>query len=810
MRTYEEFLQTKIAVAKPVTPELENATLPEGLFDHQQAMSRWMLKNGRGLLAASFGLGKTRVQTAVAKVLVEHYDLPFLVVAPLGVRHQFQQEDGPAMGVEWQYVRTDEEIQNATSKYLITNYERVRDGGINPQNLKLAGASLDEGSVLRSMGSKTSNVFNDAFEGVAHRYVCTATPSPNNFREIIYYAHFLGVMDKSQILTRFFMRNVDKAGDLQINPEHEESFWLWVASWALFLHTPSDLGFSDEGYVLPELRVHWHCIDVAYGERHEIDNRGQGVMFGDSDRNVSHIAREARLTLEPRLKRAAEILGSYTDGEHTILWHQLEAERKLIEQRLPQYTAVYGSQSLEEQEKIVIGFAHGEIPHLACKEMMLGSGCNFQRHCHVNIFLGPTYKFQDFIQAIHRTQRFQQTHPVDVHIIYAESQQHMVRAMKTKWAQHNELTARMRTMIQEYGLSHEAIAGGLTRKIGVEREVWEGISATLVHNDTVREMPQMEENSVGLVLTSVPFGNQYEYGTNVEDFGYNETNERYHEQMDFLIPQLLRVLKPGRVACIHVKDRIRYGWQTKSNIMEVEPFSDDTVAAFRRHGFMYEGRRTIVTDVVRENNSTYRLSYSEMVKDASKMGGGLPEYLLLFRKPPTDTSTAYADEKIVKDKSAYSLARWQIDASSFWRSNGDSSYEYEEHVKRLEQKEALGTLPTTYCGDPALSVNPDVWTDVNFMQCLNNRQAEMRRTKHLCPLPIDIVKRCIRLYSNEGDLVLDPFSGLGTVAYCAVMLHRQGYGVELNPDYFKDSVGYLKEIEAEMSQPTLFEVRQAA
>jgi DNA modification methylase len=805
---YDSFLQSKIKIAKPNSPELGDLPIHPSLSAHSQIMARWLLSRGRGLLAASFGLQKTRTQCGVAKALHEHTGKKFLLICPLGVRHQFQQEDGPVLGMDWQYCTSDLEVQQATSPYIITNYERVRDGGITPALHDLCGASLDEGSVLRSLGSKTCDVFEELFKDIPNRYVCTATPSPNNYREIIYYAHWLGVMDRGQILTRFFMRNPDKAGDLQIIPEHEESFWLWVASWALFLFRPSDIGCSDEGYNLPELRVHWHRAEIDHSRAAGvIDNRGQAQIFVKESSSISETSKENHETLTVRLAKAKEIISALPPDAHTILWHDYEFERAAIEKELPQYTTVFGSQKLEIREDRIVGFAHGTIPHLAVKASIAGSGCNLQRHCHTNIFLGPTFRFQDFIQAVHRTYRFQQEHPVDVHIIYAETQEPTVRAMKTKWKQHDKLTQKMREIIQQYGLNHEALNQELSRKVGIERQEWKGERATIVLNDTVREAPLVAENSVDLIHTSVPFGNQYEYGINVEDFGHSESNEVYHEQMDFLIPELLRILKPGRIAAIHVKDRIRYGWQTKSGVMEVEPFSDDTVAAFRKHGFMYEGRRTIVTDVVRENNSTYRLGYTEMCKDASKMGSGLPEYLLLFRKPPTEVTTSYADEPIVKEKSDYSLARWQIDASSFWGSDGkrmNDSYDYDSHVHRLEEYGAAGALSTSYCSEPARSSNPDVWTDVNFMQCLNNRQVAGKQIKHLCPLPIDIVKRTILLYSNPGELIYDPFSGLGTVPYVAVLNNRRGYGVELHPDYYYDSLTYLKEAEDQVLSMTLF------
>ncbi len=809
---YQEFLQTKIIEVPKAGFDIEPSDLPDYLLPHQKDVTAWALRIGRALIASSFGLGKTRQQCEIAKQLHHRTGQPFLVICPLGVKHQFQEEDGPILGQNWQYVRTDAEVEAATSPYLITNYERVRDGNITNLSIdKICGVSLDEGSVLRSLGSKTSQTFKEMFADVPYRFVATATPAPNDYKELIYYAEFLGIMDHGQALTRWFKRDSQKAGNLQIHPQHEKDFWMWVCGWALFLNKPSDLGHSDTGYDLPELRVHWHRISTDQRRAwSQTDNRGQQRMFLDAAGGVREAAAEKRETLEDRIVKMLEIMQANPD-RNWLLWHHLERERESIEKAVPGAQSVYGSQDLEEREKRILGFVRGEIEILSTKPEIAGSGCNFQRHCHSNIFLGVDYKFQDFIQAIHRTYRFQQTQPVDVHIIYAESEDQVIAILKRKWQQHEALVDRMRKIIQKYGLSHEAMKKDLVRSIGVKREEVNGKLYTAVHNDCVNEMQYIESNSVDLIHSSIPFGNHYSYTISVEDFGHNPSDAEFWDQMEFLIPELLRVLKPGRVAAIHVKDRILYGHQTKSGFMEVSPFSDECVMAFRKHGWLYEGRRTIVTDVVRENNSTYRLGWTEMTKDASKMGSGLPEYLLLFRKAPTDNTTSRADEPVTKTKENYSRARWQIDAHSFWRSNGntallpDELYSYQQHVDRLEEKDHHGNLPSSFFAEPPVSRSSWVWDDVIYMRTLNTDQSRSRQQNHICPLPFDIVERTINLYSNEGDLVLDPFGGLFTVPYIAMKYGRRGYGIELNPAYFEAGVNYCQKMEQEKTSPTLFD-----
>jgi len=812
MEEYRKFLLGKLVVQSRSGLRVRDDELNPENFPHQNAVIKWAASLGSALIAASFGLGKTRIQSELARIIHERTGKKFLVICPLSVKYQFAEEDGPVLGMTWQYVTSDDDIRNAKTPYIITNYERVRDGNITPALHDLAGVSLDEGSVLHSFGSKTSQQFIKLLKDVPYRYVATATPAPNEYREIIYYAHFLGVMDTGQILTRWFMRNPDKAGDLQINPIHEQEFWLWVSSWALFLFKPSDLGYSDDGYDLPALNVHWHRINVDQSRAfQQVDKYGQHRLLLDAAGGVSEASAETRATIEDRMRKVREIMQA-NPGRHWLIWHHRETERTAIERGIPEVVTVYGSQDIEVREHRIMDFAHGNVPILASKPVLAGSGCNFQHYCHSNIFMGIDYKFKDFIQAIHRTYRFQQTHPVDVHIVYAASQDQVVATLQRKWDQYNLLTEKMRQIVQQYNLSENAIHSSLARSIGVQRFMTKQRLFTAVNNDCILEMANIPDDSIDLIHTSIPFGNHYEYTVKTEDFGHNPSDTEFWQQMDYLIPELLRILKPGRVAAIHVKDRVVYRYQTESEFMEISPFSDECTMAFKKHHWMYQGRRTIVTDVVRENNSSYRLGWTEASHDMSKMGSGLPEYVLLFRKPPSSTNTSRADEPVTKDKAEYTRAQWQIDAHSFWRSDGNGPmtpaelYDYDEHVERMAEKDRKNALSASYMMDAPESRHAWVWTDVVFMRTLNSEQTRKRQSKHICPLPFDIVERIIRLYSNPGETVLDPFAGLFTVPYIAMKLDRVGFGIELNPEYYAAGVKYCEIMQQEKSMPTLFDM----
>ena len=827
---YIEFLKTKIELAPESGFEVDRSKINKALKPHQKDAVAWALRGGRRALFESFGLGKTVQEIEFCYQAIKKEGGKALIVLPLGVKQEFTQDAVNVLGYEKpKYVRNMQELKEASEKILLTNYERVRDGDIDPSYF--TAASLDEASVLRSFGSKTYQTFLDKFKSVKYKLVATATPSPNRYKELIHYAGYLEVMDTGQALTRFFQRDSTKANNLTLYPNMEDEFWLWVSSWALFITRPSDLNpkYSDDGYELPPLTVNWHELPIKYGDA--VEKNGQISLFNEAAAGLKEAAQVKRESIDTRVAKMKEIVEASPE-DHFVLWHDLESERHAIKKALPEVVEIYGSQDYEAREQRVIDFSQGRTRLFATKKSISGSGCNFQRYCHREIFLGIDYEFNDFIQAIHRCYRFLQTEQVVIDIIYMENEREIKDALLEKWKNHNHMVEKMIEIVKKYGLSFATMEKRLERKMGVKTVRVNGKNYTAVHDDCVEETRRMESDSVDLIHTSIPFGNHYEYSENYNDFGHNQNTERFFEQMDYLTPELLRVLKPGRVAAVHVKDRVLFGNATGTGMPTIEPFHALCIEHYMKYGFQYFGMITVVTDVVRENNQTYRLGWTEQCKDGSKMGVGCPEYILLFRKLPTDRSTAYADEPVKKSKEDYTRAQWQIDAHAYWRSSGDrlitkdelkeipvdnlqkvyrefsreTVYNYADHVKLAEDLDEEGKLPAVFMVVAPGSWNQmEVWDDINRMRTLNTDQSRRRKQMHVCPLQLDIVERIINRYSNEGDLVYDPFGGLMTVPMMAVKMHRRGYGCELNPDYFRDGVGYLQEAENEIETPTLFD-----
>lgn len=829
--TYEEFLKEKIAIASSSGFSIAENDIHPILKPHQKDAVKWAIAGGCRAIFASFGLGKTVIQLEILRLILAKEGGKALIVTPLNIVDEFYHDAQMLLdNLPIRYIKTQEDIEAASESILITNYERVRDGNINLDYF--TACSLDEASVLRSFGSKTYQEFLPKFRNVKYKFVATATPSPNKYKELIHYAGFLGVMDTGQALTRFFKRDSTKANNLTLYPHKEKEFWIWVSTWALFITKPSDVNpsYSDSGYDLPELKIIYHKVSVDNATA-GCEDDGQVKMFRDAALGLKDASKEKRDSISDRVAQTLQILQAAPD-DHFILWHNLEAERYALQKALPEVGFVYGSQDLEKNVEITRAFKSGSLKYLATKPDISAQGGNMQYHCHKCIFVGIDYKFNDFIQAVHRIYRFQQSYPVEVHIIYTESEQAVLKALEEKWEQHKHLVFQMTDIVHKYGLSSIMLAEKLARTIGVERKVIEGKNFRAVLNDNCIELPTMEDNTVDLVVTSIPFSNHYEYTPTYNDFGHNENNEKFFQQMDFLTPHLLRVLKPGRVACVHVKDRILFGNATGDGMPTVDPFSDMTVFHFLRHGFRYMGRIIITTDVVRENNQTYRLGWSEQCKDGSKMGVGCPEYILLFRKLPTDTTKAYADTPVQKTKETYSRGRWQIDAHAYWRSSGnrlvtleelkecpvsdmqklyrryskEHIYNYSEHVRLAEELDKARKLPASFSVISNASPSEYVWDDVNRMYTLNSEQSRKSLNMHICPLQIDVVERLIERYSNPKEVVYDPFAGLFTVPYIAVKKGRYGIGHELNEISFNDGVAYLKEADIEKTAPTLFDL----
>jgi hypothetical protein len=593
----------------------------------------------------------------------------------------------------------------------------------------------------------------------------------------------------------------------------------------------------DEGYVLPRLEVLYHKV----ASNHALagtEKNGQALLLKHPAASLAHAAQEKRDSLDTRLAKVLELVRA-THDDQLIIWCNLNDEQKRIERALHAegitVSSLYGHQDIETREQLMTAWKNKQTTVFLSKPVMYGAGINMQQ-CHTMVFAGIDYKAQDFLQAIHRIYRFLQTEPCAVHVIYTDAEEDILRALQAKWQQHTALVGRMTALIAEHGLSETNIYATLARSIGVERIAVEGERFTLVNNDAILEAQRQTDNSVGMILTSVPFSNHFEYSPSVNDLGHTTDNAHFWAQMDYLTPELLRMLQPGRIYTCHVKDRILYGNMTGAGAPTVSPFHAEAIFHGIKHGFDYLGMITVVTDVVRENAQTYRLGWTENSKDGTKMGTGCPEYVLIFRKPQSDRSKGYADIPVTKSKDDYSRSRWQVDAHAFWRESGNRLltaeelaqygpetlaslftqyslqhvYDYEHHVTIGEALDLRGCLPSGFMTLAPGSWHDEVWTDINRMLTLNTQQSRKGAMLHVCPMQLELIDRLITRYTNKDDCIYDPFCGIGSVPYRAIALNRRGYGSELNHQYWLDSVAYCTAAERDATMPTLFDLEALA
>lgn len=885
IESYKELLASKIIVAEKHGIDVPREAFHPSLRPDQIDIAQWALSIGAALIAPDAGCGKTRIGIETMRLVQEHAGGKCLIVTELGATDTFIDRDpavgeGVNLGLELDYVTSTAEALAVSGPIAVTNYERVRDGSFDFS--AFSGVWLDEGNYLKNMASNTTNELKHQLAKAKFKYVATATPSPNETLELVNYAHCLGIADRGGILTRFFQRNSTKAGELTLHPQHEADFWLWVSSWCIAITSPADLGYDYPGFKLPELRLHWVEVPMNKVLDAGTEKNGQAKMFLQSRSGLSEAATIKRESIEARVSAAMDIRSEYEE-DHFILWHHLEAERKEINRHhagivKSEYADIYGSMHWQQREKNVVAFTKGELKTLATKPELNGVGCNFQRHCSKAIFVGINDSFNDIYQAIKRIWRFYNpAQYVDIWLLYTPEEYEIVNNLKRKWEEHNVMRAQLREIIGQYGLNQRELIEQRKRTFITETKVWEGENYRLVNNDCVLEWQKLEANSIDFINSSYPFGNHYEYTDKYNDFGHNNSNEDFLNQLDFLLPELYRTLKPGRIHTVHLKNRIHYGSVTGKGFSVFHRFTHLVCDRMEKHGFETMGFHYIPTDVVLENNQTYRLTYGELQKDATKMGSGIPEEIWIFRKPPTSAANAYADEPVIKnhvgcpscghqalpkefgkkkgailiqcpgcksylqpqdlrhDGQEYSLAQWQIDADAFWKSSGnrmltpiqlktwgldkisawwkrfnaETIYDFEEHVKLLEALDRHDKLSRTFTTLPLRSNTPFVWNDVNRMHGLNLEQSRRKQQNHICPQPFDEADRVIDLYSNPGELVADPFGGIGTTGVRAVKKGRRAFLTELNDTYAECAAFYLKETEIKANIPTLFDVAMA-
>lgn len=728
---YSQFIQSKIK--KVQDSGFEPAELNENLFEFQKFIVRKALQKGKYAIFADCGLGKTLMQLEWANQVSKHTNKPVLILAPLAVSGQTIKE-AQRFGLSCERLKSD---ISGFGVY-ITNYEQLE----NIDCSIFSGIVLDESSILKNFTGVYKNLIIDKFELTPYKLACTATPSPNDLNEIGNHSEFLNVMDANDMRMRWFIRD-EGMNNYRLKGHAEDDFYSWISSWASVLRTPADIGFEADSYILPQLNYFESCIAT--------EKKNNGKLFNDSSVNATEFNKELKLTIIPRLELVAEIVNKST--ENFIIWVNQNEEDELICKLIPDAISVRGNENPKVKESKLLGFADGKFRVLVTKKKIAQFGLNYQ-NCRNQIFASLDFSFEGLYQAIRRSYRFGQKNEVNIWLVTTDTMSNVASTIKQKQYQFNKMMEQITQQVNQniYGL-----------KVDYTKREVKNDNFHIMNGDSCELIKEIEGNSIDLSVFSPPFSTLFTYSDNIRDMGNCVSDEEFFEQQKYLLTELYRIMKPGRLVCVHTKDLARY--KNSSGFSGMYDFTGEYHRAMESVGFKYHSKVTIWIDPVLEmqRTKTQRLLYKQVTSDSSYTGIGMPEYITIFRKWEGDESTW---EPITnKTKQNFDLNTWQKWASP-------------------------------------------VWMDIERTNVLNNYKGATteKDEKHICPLQLDIIERCIALWSNKGETVFTPFMGIGSEIYQAILMDRKGIGIELKESYFDVAVKNLKNAVESKNQLSLFEL----
>jgi DNA modification methylase len=587
----------------------------------------------------------------------------------------------------------------------------------------LSGIVLDESSILKSHDGKTRTAIIEACQSIPYRLSCTATPSPNDFEELGNQCEFLGVMTRTEMLATFFINDAGDTGTWILKGWGKSRFWEWMGTWAVVLRSPADIGFDGSRYDLPPLTYHEHVIQTeALGDE----------LFSRPAMTMLERRKAQRESIEARCAALADVVNAESD-EPWLIWCHLNDEAELIKSLISGAVNVQGSDSSDSKTKHLMGFAHGDIRVLASKPKIAGYGMNWQ-HCARVAFVGLDDSFEKFYQAVRRCYRFGQKREVQVHIFTAENEGQILQNIKRKELLHHDMSANMIEHMKD--IMNKELAGQENIVDEYKEATYKGDGFTVHMGDCVKWTRRMPDNSVDYSVFSPPFADLFVYSNSDHDMGNCRGDDEFVAQLKFLISELYRVIKPGRNVSFHCMNlpttKMRQGF------IGLRDFRGDLIRAFQEAGFIYHSEVCIWKDpvVAMQRTKALGLLHKTIRENATMSRMGLPDYVVTMRKPGEI-------EERVKHGDDLPVMMWQKYASP-------------------------------------------IWDDINQGRTLNKMPArDDKDLKHMCPLQLDVIERCIHLWTNPGDLVFSPFTGIGSEGYCSVKMGRKFIGTELKPAYYE-------------------------
>ena len=741
---YAKFLDQKriddVPTGLDYTPDIKPM-----LFDFQADIVRWALKRGRACIFADCGMGKTPMQLEWA----HHVPGNVLIVAPLAVASQTIREAQKFREDAVEYVQHGE----VKSRVTITNYERLEQ--FDPANY--TGIVLDESSILKSYTGKIRNDIIERFGQIPFRLAATATPAPNDFMELGNHAEFVGAMSRTEMLSMFFVHDGGETQKWRLKGHAETEFWRWVASWAVMIRKPSDLGYDDGKFILPPLTIDQIEVDT--------DQVQDGFLFPIEAQTLQDRQQARRATIADRAGKAAELVNADTD--QWLVWCDRNDEADQLKRLIPDGVEVRGSDTPEHKISSARGFADGSIRVLISKPSMFGYGLNFQ-NCHNVAFVGLSDSYEQYYQAVRRVWRFGQEKPVNVKIIVSQLEGAVVKNIERK--EHDAMKMAEGMVEHMKDINQENLHGTTRTSSAYVEDVAEGDGWKVYLGDTVEVHKKLESDSVDYMVFSPPFSSLYTYSASDRDMGNSKDDDEFYHHYKFLVAEQFRTLRPGRLLSFHCMNLPTS--KAHNGYIGLKDFRGDMIKMYQDAGFIYHSEVVIWKDPVTAMQRTKALGllHKQIVKDSAMSRQGIPDYVVTMRKPGENSKPVAGefDEYVGTDGGEVGKGRFSIDVWQRYAS--------------------------------------PVWMDINPSNTLQKTSArDEKDERHIAPLQLDVIHRCLQLWSLPGDLVVSPFAGICSEGYEAVKMGRKFIGAELKASYWTQGVKNMQEAERQYKSNTLFQ-----
>ncbi len=736
---YKTFIDSKTKKAINCGRSILPCDIHPMLFDWQKDIVVWAVRKGRCAVFLDTGLGKTLIQLEWTRLISENT----LIIAPLSVARQTVRE-AKKIGLDVIYVRDQLEITD--KRIYITNYEMADHFDFT----KFGAVVLDESSILKSIGGKTRQSLTELCQTVPYRLCCTATPAPNDYIELGNHTEFLGVCDRNEMLGMFFInankehtiayegivyrkKGTNKAGtEWRLKHHAEQPFFRWLASWAITMVKPSDLGYDDDGFILPSLNIKPMFV---HGEYKPTDQ-----LFFTHLHGITNRSEVRRGTLKSKLDTLKEIV-SKDDGQW-IIWCGLDEESRLAKQVLGDSAIeVRGTDSIEHKVSSIEDFQDGKVRILITKSKIAGFGMNFQ-NAHNMVFFGMNDSWETWYQSIRREWRYGQTKSVNVYLILHDAEDEIYQNVLRKDAMAKRLRTSLIEHIQDYEKGELGMTERLTMDYQEQTEKGDGWLAML--GDSCKRLSEILDNSIDLSIYSPPFADLFTYTASELDLGNSNGWGEFFAHYSFIIREVLRVTKPGRLTCVHTSDIAAMA--QRDGYIGIRDFPGEVIRAHIKEGWVFIGRAFVQKNPQAQaiRTKSKALLFVQMRKDSSDSRPALVDQILLFKKPG----------------------------------------ENQVPIKPVDNGELDNETWIEWANG--------IWLGIHETDTLQYSKARgVEDEKHICPLQLGTIERCIKLYSNPNETILSPFMGIGSECYMAVKLGRKAVGIELKPEYFNVAIKNL-------------------